>query len=953
MKKFLSILLALAVGFTFTFGSAMSAFAMKSTDSDYNSYVNSGAPQYDLAAVETAIYTQAKNNVDMLAAVKANFLTNYAANKITVNSIEMSKTAVEKVIDTVFNDIAATINGVATDKKVDAVNAAKENDFVFFTKAEKEAYETAINNEFLKYDTAAEIKSYIEAQAAAKGYDKTLLTAEYAVQKAEVEDLLAKVDVTKYSDVVPTDADQHSDYYIDSTDTDVYAALGSKAGYYSFKAQVEALLAAAREELNKSDVKDTMTAAEMASKVTAISDEKTWFATNYTTKVPSYIKTTQEQGWDTEDITRAQEKLTAALNTYLNNAKAAEYDTHSATVRSLERKIAAGSKLTAAEEKSLASAKKALASLDSEYGALADVYKAVIENDPAYDTVAKINTFLTANDWTAFPTNAAAKTLASKKADKIVELKADAATKKAMVGFNGAPVYNATEVDKALEKAIIDAYLAANETALGNVTLSVVANSDLVKGEMNRVLGTGTLELDKKIYTKIGTWEANATTANYDDEKLEAVKAAIDEAKAAIRAAKTVEDVDAAFIAAQPKLAAVLTKADRNTAQTKTNYIDAIAKYTKELRAALTSKGIVVENFAADYTTTNLIDNLVGTAANDTGLYAAYTVEEMAAIQAKALETINALKSNKELAAEVNAINAEITAVKVPVTAADRAALIALKAKVDDYDKYVKTLDSSRSATADGIRTAYLDTLLTNVADIDAKEIKDAAKAIMKDSKVTLDEKEAVAALNALVDAYAKNYGDTAKTSLLAADTNTNAVYDYDFTALEVAAVEDAIAKIDPSANPLDVEAIKAARTAYDALGEATISDTLYAKLLSLENLAEQVKMNDADAKAYVQDLSIAVRTAKVGKKVKVTVNADVQTLVDNGYTVTYKFYKSTKKGSGYKNTVNKTTNTYTNTNPVKGKNYYKVKLVVKNADGAVVATTPLTQCKYGVRTIK
>lgn len=95
-----------------------------------------------------------------------------------------------------------------------------------------------------------------------------------------------------------------------------------------------------------------------------------------------------------------------------------------------------------------------------------------------------------------------------------------------MVGFNGAPVYNATEVDKALEKAIIDAYLAANETALGNVTLSVVANSDLVKGRMNRVLGTGTLELDKKIYTKIGTWEANATTANYDDEKLEAVKAA-------------------------------------------------------------------------------------------------------------------------------------------------------------------------------------------------------------------------------------------------------------------------------------------------------------------------------------------------------------------------------------------------------------------------------------------
>ena len=152
-------------------------------------------------------------------------------------------------------------------------------------------------------------------------------------------------------------------------------------------------------------------------------------------------------------------------------------------------------------------------------------------------------------------------------------------------------------------------------------------------------------------------------------------------------------------------------------------------------------------------------------------------------------------------------------------------------------------------------------------------------------------------------------------------------------------------------------EAVAAARAAYDELTaaeKAQISQAYYDKLIAAEKAIEAAnKFTDADAKAYVQDLSIAVRTAKVGKKVKVTVNADVQTLVDNGYTVTYKFYKSTKKSSGYKNTVNKTTNTYTNTNPVKGKNYYKVKLVVKNADGAVVATTPLTQCKYGVRTIK
>ncbi|MCI5594639.1 MAG: hypothetical protein MR358_08565, partial [Clostridiales bacterium] len=150
----------------------------------------------------------------------------------------------------------------------------------------------------------------------------------------------------------------------------------------------------------------------------------------------------------------------------------------------------------------------------------------------------------------------------------------------------------------------------------------------------------------------------------------------------------------------------------------------------------------------------------------------------------------------------------------------------------------------------------------------------------------------------------------------------------------------------------------EAARAAYEALpleGKAMLVDTLaYDNLIDAEEALEiNIAFGDAEAKAYVQDLAVTVRTAKVGKKVKVTVNADVQTLVDNGFTVEYKFYKSTKKSSGYKNTVNKAANTYTNTNPVKGKNYYKVKLVVKNADGTVVATTPLTQCKYGVRTIK
>ena len=63
MKKFLSILLALAVGFTFTFGSAMSAFAVTGSTYTY-------AQAYDLLDT-TAKELKADAETAMNSAVKA------------------------------------------------------------------------------------------------------------------------------------------------------------------------------------------------------------------------------------------------------------------------------------------------------------------------------------------------------------------------------------------------------------------------------------------------------------------------------------------------------------------------------------------------------------------------------------------------------------------------------------------------------------------------------------------------------------------------------------------------------------------------------------------------------------------------------------------------------------------------------------------------------------------
>ena len=113
------------------------------------------------------------------------------------------------------------------------------------------------------------------------------------------------------------------------------------------------------------------------------------------------------------------------------------------------------------------------------------------------------------------------------------------------------------------------------------------------------------------------------------------------------------------------------------------------------------------------------------------------------------------------------------------------------------------------------------------------------------------------------------------------------------------------------------------------------------------------------DVKALTAKLTPVARSAKTAKKnVKVTVSLDkqdkaiIKELKDAGYTVKYRFYRSTKKAAGYKAAVTKKTASYTNTSGKKGtKYYYKVQIRVYDADGKLAAKTALKQCKYASRT--
>ncbi len=129
--------------------------------------------------------------------------------------------------------------------------------------------------------------------------------------------------------------------------------------------------------------------------------------------------------------------------------------------------------------------------------------------------------------------------------------------------------------------------------------------------------------------------------------------------------------------------------------------------------------------------------------------------------------------------------------------------------------------------------------------------------------------------------------------------------------------------------------------------------------LVDAEELGLEVKEEpQVDAKALTAKLTPIARSAKTAKKnVKVTASLDkqdkaiVKELKDAGYTVKYRFYRSTKKAAGYKAAVTKKTASYTNTNGKKGtKYYYKVQVRVYDANDKLAATTALKQCRYAAR---
>lgn len=114
---------------------------------------------------------------------------------------------------------------------------------------------------------------------------------------------------------------------------------------------------------------------------------------------------------------------------------------------------------------------------------------------------------------------------------------------------------------------------------------------------------------------------------------------------------------------------------------------------------------------------------------------------------------------------------------------------------------------------------------------------------------------------------------------------------------------------------------------------------------LTKEELTKQVK--EAVSKASLKARSVKLKDGRL----QITVSSDVQDLQALGYTVKYKYYRSTRKASSYKAALEKAGTTYTTGKGTKGtRYYYKARLMIYDKDGKLIAKSELKQCRYATR---
>ena len=875
MKKFLTVLLVIAVMFTFSFGTAFAADPVTET----------GSYMQNLAQAKATLTTQ----LDAAKAKTVKGLANEYTQAFTGGTLTIAKAVYEKVADDVYADYMNVL-AIAYKQLSDAYTDAADKSSLDTKSAEDVLGDLKAETVKSEYSTeyAGEkvadilVASAFDNAVTSDGVDTYLRdTLEYAFQgeKDRVLGELGKIDLSLYSDDV---MDKVNDAY-----KTTYAQLAAetkadyiaKAGLISIEAKadkstIETALKALQDYIAPAkltpvkktyDNKYTVTYKFAAGTVQLVLPEKT-----------TDLKTKDELG--TSNATLEAEKMSAKADAQANAA--AYYQDALARYNS---------DIIGATEAQKATSKDRLDKAVKEKDAYLEVEYARIDEATASPS-ADAFTFSTWGDATY--------TTLVKKYNDVADL---AAISKYEVEKNGELKYDATKVDENLEDAKVLIYVTGTSLDAKAILESVVlvdaknATEDVAWAK-EKAIAQMKDKLETALYNKDGSCKY------YDVEKAK-VEAKYQEVLDKINAATTVKQVEQ--VNKVPALTGITVKADTVTA------IKSLPKYSEELAKV---KAYV------DYLNSGLNSWNDGYRAFTTDdlakFYAkngARTNAEIQALLSEAKAMAEALPTNKDAAASKKAVEDQVAALPAYLTLADKDAVVAAWTAADDLGE---TLTNQ----------AKLDAAVSQLDTLEKAAIDKAVAALPTIAKITVADKAAVRAAREAADAY-----DATAMYANYYDDSTLVKYEEAVRSADMANVAATINALSANATKAEVEA---ARAAYDAF-VAEYQDALHGfdarevvNIDKLTYLEAQLKANEVEA---VESLKLkANSTVKKGSiTVKWTVTGDAAAA--DGFQV----WKSTKMNSGFKKAFTTTKTSYKNTKGLKKgtKYYYKVR-AYKVVDG-------------------